>query len=50
MVSYDNLKEMIGMDVVADKLELQSLLLEKDVFYKGKILSADMKKPFFQLH
>lgn len=29
---------------VAGKLELQSLLLEQDIFYNGLILSTDMKK------
>ncbi|MEK4081554.1 hypothetical protein [Solibacillus sp. FSL K6-1126] len=32
------------MKVVADKLELQSLLLEQDVFYNGELISTDMKK------
>ncbi|MEK5488192.1 MULTISPECIES: hypothetical protein [Lysinibacillus] len=32
------------MNVVAGKLELQSLLLEQDVFYNGEIISTDMKK------
>lgn len=32
------------MNIVAEKLELQSLLLEQDVFYNGEILSTDMKK------
>lgn len=32
------------MNVVADKLELQSLLLELDVFYNGEIISTVMKK------
>lgn len=32
------------MNVVADKLDLQSLLLEQDVFYNGEIISTDMKK------
>lgn len=31
------------MNVVADKLELQSLLLEQDVFYNVEIISADIK-------
>lgn len=32
------------MNVVAGKLELQSILLEQDVFYNGEIISTDMKK------
>jgi len=32
------------MKVVAEKIELQSLLLEQDVFYNGEIISTDMKK------
>ncbi|MEK4533099.1 MAG: hypothetical protein ABTA16_10680 [Niallia sp.] len=32
------------MNLVADKLELQSLLLEQDIFYNGEIISTDMKK------
>lgn len=32
------------MNVVAEKLELESLLLEQDVFYNGKLISTDMKK------
>ncbi|MCT6920064.1 MAG: hypothetical protein M3Z49_12700 [Bifidobacteriales bacterium] len=32
------------MNVVADKLDLQSLLLEQDVFYNGELISTDMKK------
>lgn len=32
------------MTVVAGKLELQSILLEQDVFYNGEIISTDMKK------
>lgn len=32
------------MNLVADKLELHSLLLEQDVFYNGELISIDMKK------
>ncbi len=32
------------MNIVDEKLELQSLLLEQDVFYNGELLSTDMKK------
>lgn len=32
------------MNVVTDKLELQSLLLEHDIFYNGELISTDMKK------
>ena len=32
------------MNVVTGKLELQSILLEQDVFYNGEIISTDMKK------
>ncbi|MFJ6264129.1 hypothetical protein ACIQGW_03800 [Lysinibacillus xylanilyticus] len=32
------------MNVVAEKLELESLLLEHDVFYNGELISTDMKK------
>ncbi|WP_336046025.1 hypothetical protein [Solibacillus ferritrahens] len=32
------------MNVVDDKLELQSFLLEQDVFYSGVLISTDMKK------
>ncbi|WP_191699631.1 hypothetical protein [Solibacillus faecavium] len=32
------------MNLVAEKLELQSLLLEQDVFYNGELISTDMKK------
>lgn len=32
------------MNVIADKLELQSLLLEQDVFYNGELINTDMKK------
>lgn len=32
------------MNVIVEKLELQSLLLEQDVFYNGEVLSTDMKK------
>lgn len=31
------------MNIVAEKLELQSLLLEQDVFYKGELISTDIK-------
>ncbi|MEK4701021.1 hypothetical protein MKX47_15795 [Solibacillus sp. FSL R7-0668] len=32
------------MNEVAEKLELESLLLEHEVFYNGEVLSVDMKK------
>lgn len=32
------------MYVVADKLELESLLLEQDVLYNGEIISTNMEK------
>jgi len=32
------------MSIVAEKLELQSFLLEQDIFYNGEIISTDMKK------
>lgn len=35
------------MNIVAGKLELQSLLLEQDVFYNGELMSTDMKKIIF---
>lgn len=41
---YDSLKGIVDMNVVAYKLELQSLLLEQDVFYNGELISTDMKK------
>lgn len=31
-------------NIIAYKLELQSLLLEQDVFYNGDLISTDMKK------
>lgn len=44
MVSHDNLKGIVSMNIVVEKLELQSLLLEQDVFYNGELISTDMKK------
>ena len=38
------MKGIVDMNVVADKLELQSLLLEQDVFYNGELISTDVKK------
>jgi len=38
------LKGIVDMNVIADKLELESLLPEQDVFYNGEIISTDMKK------
>ncbi|SCY43358.1 hypothetical protein [Lysinibacillus fusiformis] len=32
------------MNVVAEKLDLESLLLEYEVFYDGELISTDMKK------
>lgn len=32
------------MNLVAETLELQSLLLEQDVFYNGELISTDMRK------
>lgn len=41
---YDNSKGLVNMNIVAEKLELESLLLEHEVFYNGEVLSIDMKK------
>ena len=37
------MKGIVNMNIVAEKLELQSLLLEQDVFYKGELISTDIK-------
>ncbi|GEM_PF-5336551 len=38
------------MNLVAENLQLESLLLEHDVFYNGELISTNMKKSFFQRH
>ncbi|WP_170844122.1 hypothetical protein [Lysinibacillus fusiformis] len=38
------MKGIVDMNVVAEKLDLESLLLEYEVFYDGELISTDMKK------
>lgn len=38
------MKGIVNMNIVAERLELQSILLKQDVFYNEKLISTDMKK------